>query len=97
MNPDRTLEKAFRQIVEVCAAGPGLLALLVLFSWILGRPMLGAFGSNYLPMAPGTAGLMLILSCSLILHRRRPGNSAVYKFSLFSAGITLIISLLMLG
>ena len=97
MNPERPLEKGFRRLIEVCIISPGVLALLVLLSWILGQPNLGAFGPDDIPMAPSTALLVLWLSCVLSLRRRRPENQTVYKFALFSVGCTGVISLLVLG
>ena len=97
MSPDRSLGKAFRKIVEICTAGPGIVALLVLLSWIIGKPMLGTWGSGNIPMAPGTAGLMLLLSCAFFLRMGRPDNSVVIKFAFFSAVCIGVVSLLALG
>ncbi|MCJ7833017.1 MAG: hypothetical protein MUQ20_01355, partial [Deltaproteobacteria bacterium] len=97
MNPDRPLEKVFRRLIEVCIAGPGVLAVLVLLSWIFGRPMLGAFGHEYIPMAPSTAWLMILLSSSLFLHRHRPSKPSTRRFALFSIVTIGVVSLLILG
>ncbi len=97
MNPDLPLEKKLKQLVEICSAGPGIMALLVLVSWISGRPMLGAFGSSYMPMAPGTAGLVLLLSCAFYLQQHRPENLVLHRFAFFSVSFTGGIALLILG
>ena len=83
--------------MEACVIGPGLLAFLVLLSWISGRPMLGAFGPEYIPMAPGTAGLMILLSGSLFLQRHRPSTRSTRRFGTFSIIIVGVISLLVLS
>jgi PAS domain S-box-containing protein len=97
MNSDQPLKKVFRWLIEACLIGPGLLALLVLLSWIFGRPMLTAFGPEYIPMAPGTAGLMILLSWSLFLQRHRPSNRSTRRFGYFSIFIAGVISLLVLS
>jgi PAS domain S-box-containing protein len=97
MNPDRPTEKAFRWMVEICTIGPGIIALSALLIRIIDKPTLSVWGSGNIPVAPGTAGLMLLLSCALFLHRHRPENSAVKRFSWVAIGCTEAISLFVVG
>ena len=71
-----------------------MVALLVLLSWTLRRWRLGALGSGYVPMAPSTAGLIILLGGAIFVYNRWPGLATRYA-SLLAAVSTGGISLLM--
>ncbi len=97
MKPDRPFDKAFRRLIEVCVAGPGLLAILVLLSWIFDAWRIGALGREYIPMAPSTAWLMLLLSFGLLLHRLCPPQPVTRGFALLAVIIAGAMGLLVLA
>ncbi len=77
-----------------CAAGAGLLALLVLLSWALGAWRLGALGADYVPMSPSTAWPMLALSCAVLARILRPASAAARRLAWLAAGLAVAMALL---
>lgn len=62
----------------VCAVGAGVVSLLGGITWWVPGPGGIAWGSDYVPMAPSTALLMLLLSGAALLHARpAPGRGAL--------------------
>lgn len=96
MGREKPVDRISRHAAEWCTAGVGILAVLVLASWVLGTWEIAALGSDYIPMAPSTAGLFLLLSGSLILYRRRPGSRVCILFVRVAGAIVMLVSLMVL-
>lgn len=86
----------FRHPDQVCAAGVGTLAILVLTSWLFGVWELLALGQDYVPMAPSTAFLFLLLGSSLFLHRRFPESRSAERFVRLAGAVVLVVGLTVL-
>ena len=83
--------------VQVCAAVSGGLALLALLSWTCNAWELGTFGRGYIPMAPSTACLFLLLGLGISLRFRRPEKPIIHRLAYFAVLITVLASLLTLA
>ena len=94
MKDDVQFAKAL-SCVEICAAGAGVPALLSLVSWVLGEWRIGALGSGFIPMAPSTACLLILLSCGILVHRRWPTKPTTRWFAFFAVFIAAAASLLL--
>lgn len=82
------------RIMKYCPAGTAMLAFFVLLSWICDAWSLTAFGSDTIPMAPSTAGLLLLLGSADYCYRLWPERQAVVRFCYFSVISVLVMSLL---
>ena len=71
-------------------------ALLVLFLWLSGQWRLGTLGSNWIPMAPSTALLLLALASAAWLGQRRPDSAPEYRFGL-AVGLSVLAMSLLIG
>lgn len=94
MKPDLPVKKTFPRLISICAAGVVVLTLLVLLSWLVGRAELGALGSEYMPMAPSTANLLLLLGAGLFLYSRWPSQPTVQWLSFLAVVVTVAMGLL---
>lgn len=74
-----------------------LIALLGVISWFSGKWHLTTFGIGYVPMAPSTAVLLLLLSSSAILCFTYPLKMTTRLFSFFSIILTAVVSFIVLG
>ncbi len=97
MDRVKPVDRVFRHAAEWCPAGVGILAMLVLASWALGAWKIVALGSDYIPMAPSTASLLLVLSGSLLLYRRRPSSPAVVRLVQGASSGAILVSLVVLA
>ncbi|MBI5655936.1 MAG: hypothetical protein HZC44_03545, partial [Geobacter sp.] len=93
----KPVDRVFRHAAEWCLAGVGILAVLVLASWVLGAWKIVALGSDYIPMAPSTASLLLVLSGSLLLYRSRPSSPAVVRLVQGASSGAILVSLVVLA
>ena len=84
----------FRQPVQVFAALAGSLAVFVLMSWGLHDWKLLAFGPNFVPMAPSSAWLMLLVSGSAFVHNRWPTRAFANTVARSAAMGAVLVSLL---
>ena len=87
-------EGLFRQPVQVFAALAGSLAVFVLMSWGLHDWKLLAFGPNFVPMAPSSAWLMLLVSGSAFVHNRWPTRAFADTVARSAAMGAVLVSLL---
>ena len=88
------LEKTLRRVVAVCSLGAGALALLAFVGWVFGNWKIGALGNNYVPMAPSTALMLILLSGGLFLHSRWPASRAARRLALLAGSSVGSMSLL---
>jgi len=88
------LEKTLRQVVAVCSLSAGALALLALVGWVFGNWKIGALGNNYVPMAPSTALMLILLSSGLVLQSRWPDSRAARRLALLAGSSVGSMSLL---
>ncbi|MBI5385310.1 MAG: PAS domain S-box protein [Verrucomicrobia bacterium] len=79
--------------LALAAAG---LAALALLSWGVGRWQVGAFGADYVPMAPSTALALLLVNGALWLRSRWPGQPAVRRGGALVAVAVALFALLVL-
>jgi len=93
----KPVDRVFCHAAEWCPAGVGILAVLVLASWVLGVWKIVALGQDYIPMAPSTASLLLVLSGSLLLYRRRPSSPAVVRLVQGASSGAILVSLVVLA
>lgn len=73
------------------------IAFFGLISWFSGHWQIATFGQGYVPMAPSTAILLILLSSSAIFCAISPQNRAVKVYSFFSLLLTSVVSLTVLG
>jgi signal transduction histidine kinase len=76
-------EKAARP-AAICGLCAGAIALLALLSWVFGNWRIGALGAGYVPVAPATALMLMLLSGGLVMHSRWPGSRTVRRFAIFA-------------
>ena len=70
------------------------ITLLTLLSWLLRQWRLGTLGNDFIPMAPSTGLLFLVLAGATGLEHRQPAFAAMNQFG-FAAGFgVLVMSLL---
>jgi signal transduction histidine kinase len=66
-----------------------------MLSWVFGNWRIGALGDDYVPMAPVTALMLILLSGGLVVYRRWPASRAARRFALFAlasiGGLGLLI------
>lgn len=95
MNPEHTKKwhRAVGQMEEGCALLAGIMAGLGLWSWSAGFEDLLSFGSVFVPMAPSTALVMMVLSLAVFLVHRWPGYETVVRLAWWAAGLTAFVGL----
>ena len=74
MEPDRRTVRIARRAAQLCAVVAGGAALIVAVGWLLGEWTFATFGSGYIPMAPSTAWLLLLLGGALFILARWPDH-----------------------
>ena len=74
--PRRSTALRFRRVAALGSAGAALVALAGLLGYVPGLRVLGSLRSDYIPMAPSTAGCFLILSAASFRHARTPWQSS---------------------
>ena len=94
MKQDMPHAKALSKSVNVFAGLTGLMALIVLLSWFIGKTEFITLGHDFKPMAVTTAFLLFLLSSSIFLHQKWPSNPTVNYFSFTVIFITVCISLI---
>ncbi|MFI5397467.1 MAG: hypothetical protein ACHQ9S_18160 [Candidatus Binatia bacterium] len=94
MKSEAQREQASRRGVEACAIAAGAVALLVLLSWVSNAWQIGALGSEYTPMAPSTACLIILLSGGVVSYHRWPFSPATRAFAFFAVCSVVAMSLL---
>jgi len=95
MNPEPLPGKASQRFVETCAATAGAVAVAALLGWVFGDRSIAALGPDYIPTAPSTAGLMMMLGGGVFLRSYSPARSittAVALLAVFCAvGMSLLV------
>ena len=76
-------------LAAVCAWLVVGIALLVLGTWVAGRWQMGTLGSDFIPMAPSTALLFLLLGAAVIIRARGAEGRAGVRFCFVAAGVAL--------
>ncbi|MBI5687674.1 MAG: PAS domain S-box protein [Verrucomicrobia bacterium] len=89
MSPDFRQRNIQHHAVSLCAKGAAAIAVLVLVSWVCDRWQWGTFGGDYVPMAPLTAWLVLLLSAALCLRNRGPADSLATAGGYFAAAVVI--------
>lgn len=90
-------EKLQKRVVEASAIVVGLLATIALLSWRFDFWRLAALGNDYIPMAPSTAWLLLLLSGALFLGRRRPALPTTLGFAILALSCTVLVTIVVIG
>ena len=93
--PLSRIERIVGGFAQGCALVAGLAALVAAIAWFRGWWAFATFGSKYVPIAPGTAWLLVLLSSALFLHARwplwRPGRRWGFVATAFVGGTTLLV------
>jgi diguanylate cyclase (GGDEF)-like protein/PAS domain S-box-containing protein len=89
MNAEYNVTTLGRRLAAISALLVAGIALLVLGTWLAGRWQMGTFGSDFIPMAPSTALLFLLLGAAVIIRARGVAGRAGRWFCLVAAGVAL--------
>jgi PAS domain S-box-containing protein len=76
MKTDLPFDKVVRRGVLLCAAGAAGIAALAWLSWAFDHWRLITLSADYIPMAPCTALLLLLMAAATLLRLRRPDTVA---------------------
>lgn len=87
----------WRRIAEVFSLLAGGLGVLDLWSWGAGVADLFNTGSHQIPMAPSTAGLVVLAAVAVLFQSRRSGSRGVERFAYVTALLTAIAGSLALA
>lgn len=88
----------FRQrVAAACALVSSALAVLVLASWIVGRWQLLTFGTEFIPMAPSTAVLLLMTSAVLAVEATAGARASAHRAAQVLALLVLVTAVLIGG
>ena len=83
------------RIVAICGLCAGAIALLALLSWVSGNWKIGALGDDYVPMAPVTALMLMLLGGGLVVYSRWPAGRAARQLAFFAVasvgGVGLLV------
>lgn len=82
-------------IARVGGAAAASLGLIALLGWVLELPLLTSFGQGWMPMAPSTALLCVLLGIALILSTGSPSNRTACRASAAIGSATALIGLLL--
>ncbi|MFA6568194.1 MAG: PAS domain S-box protein [Victivallales bacterium] len=97
MSYTHTHTRGFSRSVKVFSGLTGLMALIVLASWFIGKSEFIALSQDFKPMGVTTAFLLFFLSSGIFLHQKWPSNHAVNCFSfiviIFTVCVGLIVGL----
>ena len=86
-----------RRTVQFFALFAAGLGVLVGVSWWFNEWQALSFGTNYVPMAPSTAFLFVVLATSLFASSRWPSAPATRFFNISCLSIVVLLSLLLGG
>ncbi|MEW6367594.1 MAG: ATP-binding protein [Acidobacteriota bacterium] len=76
---DTDLDTLLRRVAKACALSACIIAFAVLAAWAAGHWSLTAFGEGYIPMAPSTAILFVMLSSAMCLPDSRSATASVWR------------------
>ncbi|HUL53965.1 MAG TPA: PAS domain S-box protein [Opitutaceae bacterium] len=97
MSLDPPAGKASRHFAEICAAGTATLGAFALLTWLFADWRVVAFGQGYVPTAPSTAGLMILLGAAAFLRSHSPAGSITVGAGLLAVICAAGMSLAVLG
>ncbi len=80
-----------KPIPTVCLSFVLLLTILGIAGWLFDRPIFASFNTHYIPMAPGTALMLLLLCGALLVHRDKKSGTAGKTIALV-ASIAVIVN-----
>jgi len=87
----------FRRLAQVCAVLSGSAALVIGIGWCLGHWRFATFGPDYVPMAPLTAWLIVVLAAALFLLASWPSARQCRAFGLGAAALVALMVVLQWG
>ncbi len=93
VNNKKQLPKLSVQFLGLISAFTGIIALL---GWILTFPPLTTFGSGFIPMAPSTAVLFLLLGSVIYLHSQFPENRRIFLWGIGISAVCIFVSFVLL-
>ncbi|GEM_PF-958392 len=94
MNSDTHFDRLARHGGEMCSCGASFIALFALATCVFDQWRVSAFGPEYVPMAPSTALLLLLLSGAVFLRGRWPAAAATNRFGYAAVIVVALFSLL---
>lgn len=86
----------YKSIAQVCALSTAGVGLMAITGWLTGIGAFHSFRHDYIPMAPSTASLFIIIGASLFMSVRWEARYFAALISRFSASVVAIFALLML-
>ncbi len=91
------LPPAAKWLAVASAAVGGLIALASLGTWLAGNWRLGALGAGYVPMAPSSGLILLLLSAALVVRAGWPDGRVSPVFSRVAGWIAVLVSITVAG
>ncbi len=79
---------------SACAAIACIIGVFALGTWLFGEWRTIALGNRFIPMAPFTACLLILLSVATLLHGARPSSRSVSGLALAVTCVVFVLSLL---
>ena len=95
-NPVFPPTRFFACLGKISSACVTLLAACVLFSWLLDFWQVTKLGQDYIPMAPSTAALFMLLGSAVFMLLHRPANHSVIRISLIATSCSVFSALMVL-
>lgn len=96
MTSGSSLEAKVRWLARLCAASGGGLALIAGVSWVFNRWSFTTFGPEYVPMAPSTALMMVLLSVAAWLRATPESHRAARSVESACSWLVLIAGMVFL-
>ena len=95
MEPDPRIVRIARRVAQLCAVVAGGPALVVAVAWVFGEWTFATFGAEYIPMAPSTAWLFVLLGSALFMRarwpNRRPTKAIVGAAIAITSTVTVLV------
>lgn len=96
MQSDICLKNTSRRVTQICGGIVFSFGVTTLLGWISGMRLLASIRSNYVPMAPNTASVFIILGGTLFIFAQWPLHRIVLRVCKMAAILDLLVSLLIL-
>ncbi|MCX7144048.1 MAG: PAS domain S-box protein, partial [Proteobacteria bacterium] len=90
-----TERRIFRVTTQVCGGISAAFGFAALGGWILKAQVFASLGSGWIPMAPSTALLFVLLGLALLFHARWPDSLAVHRAAIGAGLVTGTLALLL--
>jgi PAS domain S-box-containing protein len=94
MNMRRAIDRISDRCVELAALGTAGMGLFALCIWAFDHWQFTSFGDEYVPMAPSTAALFILLGLALGTGHRWPQERSARIFGMATAVLALLVSTL---